>query len=100
MVGLSPVEEEPSPSPSGRGQQAGSSGGGGGQLAAPGWGLQDNLDVIACRADLLYHRYRLLYCAWLHCATGGQAAGVGRVRRGTHPSAWLRSHLTMYMYCC
>lgn len=43
---LSPVREEGGGSPRG----------GGGGAAAQGWGLQDNLDVIACRAEWLYHR--------------------------------------------
>ena len=67
MAGLSPVEEEPAASSSGRPgggqggqwgqQQQQQQGGQAGELPSPpGWGLQDNLDVIACRADLLYHR--------------------------------------------
>lgn len=54
-MALSPVEEEPSPS-------------GQGGVLSPGWGLHDNLDVIACRADLLYHRWDVFFSVFVSMA--------------------------------
>jgi hypothetical protein len=64
---LSPVHEEGGGSPRG----------GGGSAAAAGWGLQDNLDVIACRAEWLYHRccWRLAGAAPCCCALACSSAG-------------------------
>ena len=55
-MALSPVQEEPSAGSSGGSSAAAAAGGAAAAPAAPGWGLSDNLDVIACRAEWLYHR--------------------------------------------
>ena len=47
-MALSPLHEAPGSTAAGGGSRG---------APAPGWGLHDNLDVIACRADWLYHRY-------------------------------------------
>jgi hypothetical protein len=57
-MALSPVQEEPSGGGSGGSSAAAAAAAGGAAVApgAPGWGMSDNLDVIACRAEWLYHR--------------------------------------------
>jgi hypothetical protein len=55
-MALSPVQEEPSAGGSGGSSAAAAAGGAAAAPGAPGWGMSDNLDVIACRAEWLYHR--------------------------------------------
>ncbi|KAL4427283.1 hypothetical protein ABPG77_003192 [Micractinium sp. CCAP 211/92] len=50
-MALSPLPEERA---AGGGEQP--------PAAAPGWGLHDNLDVLACRAEWLYHRGAYAEC--------------------------------------
>eukprot|EP00887_Chlorella_sp_A99_P002438 scaffold10.g2438.t1 len=63
--GPEPMSMTPAPSGSAEmdGAAAAAAGGGGGAARLPGgWGLGDNLDVIACRADWLYQRGAYAEC--------------------------------------
>lgn len=64
-MALSPVHEEEKSTP-----QAAAA-------AAAGWGLHDNLDVIACRAEWLYHRWGPRVCGRARQAGGGATVVSG-----------------------